>query len=66
MMNQNTWYISTKEAAEISGFPQRTIQEWAKKELPGFPVIRNGRNFRINRCAFQEWLKSQEGEAVNV
>lgn len=49
-------YITTKQAAALSGFPVRTVYNWL--HIEGFPAKKYGeRAYRIHRERFFQWIE---------
>ena len=56
--------LSVSEAAEALGICTKQCYELT--HLAGFPAIRIGRRIRISRDGLREWVKTNEGNKLEV
>ncbi len=57
-----TDFLSTAEAGQRLGVTGRRVQELIKAGR--VPAVRQGRNYRIPRRAYEEWLAGLSAEAM--
>ena len=57
-------YMSVQEAAEKIGICSDGIRKLAKQ--PGFPCVRLGRRYVIDKWAFFEWMEKHMGKEVII
>ncbi|MBO4396505.1 MAG: helix-turn-helix domain-containing protein [Eubacterium sp.] len=57
-------YISVQEASERIGICPDGIRKLAKQ--PGFPCVRIGRRYIINKKRFFEWMDKNEGKEIVI
>ena len=48
--------ITPHDAAQLTGIAIQTIQAWCRDKQNGFPSFRVGRDFKIVRREFEDWL----------
>lgn len=56
-MNENIIFLNTKEVAETLGCSLPTAR--AVMMRADFPLLRIGKNFKVNKQAFIEWSKNR-------
>ena len=57
-----TDFLSTTEAGERLGITGRRVQEMIKEGR--LPAVRQGRNYRIPRRAYEDWLAGLSAAAL--
>lgn len=61
-MNNEPEYISVSEASKIIKVGKDTIYKLAKQ--PGFPCVKIGKRYIINKGKLFEWVESHEGKEI--
>lgn len=49
--------ITPSQAADLTGIGIHTLHDWCRNKQNGFPAFRVGRDFKIVRAEFEEWLR---------
>ena len=58
--------ITPKDAADLTGIGIHTIQAWCRDKTNNFPAFRVGRDFKIVRKEFEEWLMEMAKERMEL
>jgi len=61
-MNDVPEWIGVKEASDIIGVSKDTVRTLAKQQ--GFPSVRIGRVFRIEKQGLYRWMEDHKGKEV--
>ena len=52
----NDLLITPTDASKLTGISVSTIHAWCRDKQNGFPSFRVGRDFKIVRREFEDWL----------
>lgn len=61
---ENEIYMKPKEVQEYLQIGKNKV--YSLCELKGFPAVKIGSNWRINRKKFERWLEQHEGMIVDL
>ena len=61
-MNENSQYLSRREAATYLGVKEGTLAVWASTRRYDLPFVKVGRLVRYLRSDLDLWLKSRRSE----